>query len=48
MDTTLSTSSTQAAALIVDAAEFEWVALPEETEEEKRKKEKDAKHKHGV
>lgn len=47
MDTTLSISSEQKAALVVDRAEFEWVALPEETEDEKRKKEKDAKHKHG-
>ncbi|KAL7411550.1 ABC protein [Mrakia frigida] len=40
MDTTLSTDSSQKEALVVDGAEFEWVGLPEETEEEKTKKEK--------
>lgn len=40
MDTTLSTDSFQKEALVVDGAEFEWVGLPEETEEEKTKKDK--------
>lgn len=40
MDTTLSTSSEQKEALIVDEAEFEWVGLPEETEEDKKAKDK--------
>jgi len=40
MDTTLSTDPSQKEALVVDGAEFEWVGLPEESEEEKTKKEK--------
>lgn len=47
MDTTLSTDLSQKEALVIDGAEFEWVGLPEETEEEKIKKEIKEKKKGG-